>query len=166
MALGSIVQRGLPIFSGFVLLFALIEMIITAVLVSSYNSTDSYPDGSYKGAIRFLLFTSIWTLVTGGGLLAAFFLATSSIVASIASFGAWAALTWLFWMAGAAAITAATSGSLHCHHSALAHCYQLQATEGFAWIQFILFVLFIGLLIFLGVRSSRNGNGFAGSMIA
>jgi len=165
MALGDIIYRAHPIYLGLTVLFAFIEMILTAILVHSYNNTG-YPSDGYKGATRFLLFTSLWTLLFGGAYIGSFLLATSSIISSIASHGAFAFLTWLFWLAGAAALTNYTSGSLTCHVSHIAHCYQLNAAVGFAWSEFILFTLFFVFILFMGLRSSRNGNGFTGPLTA
>lgn len=93
---------------------------------------------------RFLLFTSLWTIVfsiaylVGMSLISdstrtaligceGFLQARSNFLFSIASHVIWMFLTWLFWLAGAAAITSALGGGLNCNAlpEGFGHCYQL-----------------------------------------
>jgi len=170
MALGDHISRGHPILFGFLILVSVIEMILTAILVHSYNSHNDYPSSGIKTSVRFLLFASLWTLFFSIFYIVTFLMATSSIIASVASHAVWTFLTFIFWLCGAAAITAHLGGGLSCGRDVGdftgPHCNQLNATEAFAWIEFVVFFLLTGLMLFLGYRSSKNGNGFAGSMAA
>lgn len=91
------VRRGVPIFYGLVLFFAIIEMCDTAYLIAQYQGYG-YPTGSIRDRLRFLLFVSIWTIVFSAGYLAAWFAASASIISSIASHGSFLILTCVpFW---------------------------------------------------------------------
>lgn len=69
-------------------------------------------------------------------------------------------------VAGAAAITNSLGGGLHCsNYPGLAHCNQLNSAEAFAWINFIIVTFALFVIVFVGSKSARNGNGFGGALI-
>lgn len=115
-----------------------------------------------------------------------FLRATSSFLFSIASHGVWLFLTWVFWsvpsrrllhpleadptlfrrLAGAAAITNALGGGLNCGSMrGFAHCNQLNAAEAFAWINWILATFAFVVVVVVGARSARRGDGFGGAVV-
>ena len=63
--------------------------------VSKFNSDDNYPSASYRDRVRFLLFTSWWTVVFTAGYLAFFLINAGSFLVSIASHGIWLTLTYV-----------------------------------------------------------------------
>ncbi|SCZ99093.1 BZ3500_MvSof-1268-A1-R1_Chr7-1g09390 [Microbotryum saponariae] len=166
MALDSIIKRGHPIVFGLMVFFSFAEMIQTAVLVGSYNRKDDYPSSLLKGSTRFLLFTSLWTLFFGIAYIVGVVRSSSSFLFSIASHGAWLALTWLFWLAGSAAVTDGFRKLGDCGARRLGHCGQLQSAEAFGWINWILSTIALAAIVVVGARSARSGNGFGGALSA
>jgi len=107
---------------------------------------------------------SIWTIVFGTAYSIGFFVAASSVFASVASHFFLCVLsqstrdlncltmfrpnqifmqniiyslflTWILWLAAAAAITQTLGGALKCHEQTyFVYCSQLNALEGFAWL--------------------------------
>lgn len=69
-------------------------------------------------------------------------------------------------LAGAAAITNTLGGGLNCDVYPGAHCNQLNAAEAFAWINWILATFAFAVILFVGARSARSGNGFGTALIA
>jgi hypothetical protein len=61
--------------------------------VSNYNRHNDYPSNSARDRLRFLVFTSWWTVVFTAVYLAAFLTESLGFLTSIASHGAWLALT-------------------------------------------------------------------------
>jgi len=166
MALDDHVRRGHPITFAVLTLWALIEMIITAILVSVDNrSRGGLFIHSVRDRERFLLFASLWTLLFSILYIVGFLRASGSFLFSIASHGVWLFLTWVFWLAGAAAITDSLDGGLDCGTFNFSHCNQLNASEAFAWLSFVTVTFAFVFVVFLGVRSARTGNGFGGPLI-
>ncbi|KAG0143281.1 hypothetical protein CROQUDRAFT_49033 [Cronartium quercuum f. sp. fusiforme G11] len=144
MSTDNIIKRAHPIASGFIIFFALIEFFITVILVSDYNRHDSYPNGSIRDRIRFLLFASIWSLVFSSTYLIGVFLAPANFLFSIASHAGFTFLSWIFWLAGAASWTDALGGTLSCGDLFLSnfridigvqYCHSLRAVQAFAWLE-------------------------------
>jgi len=65
----------------------------TLIPVSNYNSNNSYPSNSARDRLRFLVFTSWWTVVFTAVYLACFLTGALSFLTSIASHAAWLFLT-------------------------------------------------------------------------
>lgn len=116
-----------------------------------------------------------------------FLTSATSFLFSIASHAVWLFITWIFWcvslqaqdrgdlansrlslnrLAGAAAITNTLGGGLNCDDYPGAHCNQLNAAEAFAWINWILATFAFAVILFVGARSARSGNGFGTALIA
>ncbi|WWD18365.1 hypothetical protein CI109_102815 [Kwoniella shandongensis] len=161
---GPHIKRGHPIFFGLLTLFALIEGAVTSWLVSRYNDHDTYPSNSYRDRIKFLVFVSWWTFVFSAGYIVAFFLAYDSFISSIASHLGWVALTWIFWLAGASSFTAANGGGHACNNSSITYCNQLEATEAFAWIEWILITLMFISMLWIAGQALRRGDRLSGSL--
>ncbi|KAL8290302.1 hypothetical protein RQP46_003241 [Phenoliferia psychrophenolica] len=160
------VRRGHPIVFGLLAFFSFVELIQSAVLVGSYNRHDDYPSTAIEQRTRFLVFVSLWTLFFSLAYIYGFLRATSSFLFSIASHGVWLFITWIFWLAGAAAITNALGGGLDCGSmKGFAHCNQLNAAEAFAWINWILATFAFSVVIVVGARSARRGDGFGGAVV-
>ncbi|GAA5891667.1 hypothetical protein JCM5296_005504 [Sporobolomyces johnsonii] len=159
------VKRGHPIVFGLLILFSLIEWIQCAVLVSSYNHHNDYPSNSIRDRVRFLLFCGLWTFVFSFVYIVGFFQAASSFAFSIASHAVWIFVTWVFWLAGAAALTNSLGGGLDCGEFKGAHCNQLNNAEAWAWISWITTTFLLAVVLMLGGRSARGGNGFGGAMV-
>ncbi|AAW42957.1 expressed protein [Cryptococcus deneoformans JEC21] len=152
------IRRGHPAFMGALLLFAIIEGCITAYLVAQFNDDDTYPSHSYRDRLKFLVFTSWWTVVFAAAYMAAFLAAAGSFVSSIASHLAIWTVTWIFWLAAAASYTAALGGGMRCSVSDVAHCSSLVAAEAFAWIEWIIMTIFFIFLLTIAGAALRRGD--------
>lgn len=73
-------------------------------------------------------------------------------------------LSWFFWLCGAASITAALGGGQRCSRSDLTYCSQLVASEGFAWIEWIIMSVAFAYILFTSFKAFRNGDGLTGSL--
>lgn len=169
MAIDDHVRRGHPVIFGALIVFGIVEVAISGFLVGRYNSRHDYPNTSVRDRSRFLLFCSIWTIFLGAFYLALFQQSPSNgtIMTSVGSHLLFLALTWIFWTAGAASITAALKGGHNCSklHYDLAYCNQLNALEGFAWVEWIFATLALAVTIALALRAVRRGDGYRGQMV-
>jgi hypothetical protein len=75
-------------------------------------------------------------------------------------------LSWIFWLAGAAAITAGLGGGVACAQFGYPYCSQLNATIGFAWIEFILISVLLILIALIGTSALRRGDRLSSGLIA
>jgi len=168
MGFDTHIRRGHPIVFGLIVFFGIIELAISAWLVSHFNKHHNYSSTSERDRVRFLLFSSIWTVVFGA-LYVVLFLhsATGSIATSVLSHGIFLFFTWIFWTAGAAAITSSLGGGLNCStQNTFVYCGQLNALEGFAWAIWIV-VTFAILIVFIrGVTAARRGDGLRGHLVS
>ncbi|ORY31397.1 hypothetical protein BCR39DRAFT_571331 [Naematelia encephala] len=161
----SHVKRGHPIFFGLLCFFAIIEGCITAWLVAKFNDSNDYPSHSVRDRLRFLVFTSWWTVFFTIFYIVFFFTASASIVASIASHAVWMFITWVFWLAAIASYTSALGGGQRCSHSDLTYCSQLVAAEAFGWIEWILLTIAFIFVILLGVGAIRRGDRLSAGLV-
>ncbi|KAF8326368.1 uncharacterized protein EI90DRAFT_3070664 [Cantharellus anzutake] len=163
------VSRSYPILMGSITLFTIIELAISAFLVSRYNSRHDYPSTSVRDQSRFLLFCSVWTLFSAPVYLFLFFWKPwRSVISSTISHLVWTSLSWIFWFSGAVAITASLGGGNNCSNLDynLPYCNHLNALEGFAWIEWILFTAFFPVVIFIAQRAYRSGSPLRGGLIS
>ncbi|EPQ60013.1 hypothetical protein GLOTRDRAFT_97416 [Gloeophyllum trabeum ATCC 11539] len=161
------VRRGHPVLFGLIIFFGIVELALSAWLTSRYNAHHNYPSGAVRDRSRFLLFASIWTVVISPAYMGLFLASSAgSIFTSIASHFIFLLLSWVFWLAGAASLTAALGGGLSCHLDATSYCGQLNAEEGFAWIQFIMFTLALIFVLARGISVSRAGDGLRGQLVS
>ncbi|KAI0803299.1 hypothetical protein BC629DRAFT_118256 [Irpex lacteus] len=161
------VRRGHPIVMGLLIVFAIIELAVSAWLVSRFNAHHNYFSTDERDRTRYLLFTSIWTVFFSALYSLLFFhsAANGSVLTSVGSHGVFMFLTWVFWLAGAAAITDTLNGGLNCG-TGVTYCDQLNALEAFAWIEFVLTTFAMVVITLRGVASTRRGDGFRGQMVS
>ncbi|ESK93215.1 hypothetical protein Moror_14628 [Moniliophthora roreri MCA 2997] len=167
MAMDKHVKRGHPIVFGLMLLFGIIELAISAWLVSRFNKRHDNFSGTEADRVRYVLFACVWT-VTGSFLYSLLFWhsSTGSVLTSVGSHLIYLILTWIIWTAGAAAVTEMLGGGLNCStQSNIAYCGQLNALEAFAWIEWVLATLALITVIIRGVSASRRGDGYRGSLV-
>jgi len=162
------VRRGHPILFGLITLFALIEGIITAWLVSNYQGSaqGGYPNNHFRHTLRFGVFVSWWTFVFAIAYIFFFLYGTGGMISSIASHAIWLFVTWVFWLALAASITNMLGGSINCGSSHLVYCHQNQAAQAFAWIEWILLTVAFAFVVVLATRSIRSGDKMSGPLSA
>jgi len=167
MGFDTHVRRGHPITFGLVIFFSIIELAISAWLVSRFNKNHNATK-SEQDRVRFLLFASIWTVVFGALYMGMFLVSASeSVLTSVLSHGIFLCVTWLFWTAGAAAITSTLGGGLNCSkQNPFVYCGQLNALEGFAWVIWILITFAIVIVFLRGISAARRGDGLRGHLVA
>jgi hypothetical protein len=74
-------------------------------------SDNNYPNNSYRDKIRFLLFVSWWTFLFTAGYLAFFLINAGSFLVSIASHGAFLAITQVSFVTFVASLLTVPAGS-------------------------------------------------------
>ncbi|KJA19174.1 hypothetical protein HYPSUDRAFT_44414 [Hypholoma sublateritium FD-334 SS-4] len=166
MAFDSAIQIGHPIAFGMLLVFSIIEMCISAWITAKYNAHHNFPNTGTRARVRYILFTSIWTIIFGSVYMAVFLVAVNHVLSSIASHVIFLSVTWILWLAAAAAITQTLGGSLNCaNDSFFVYCGQLNALEGFAWLIWVLLTLILIAVLIRGIVSAKNGSGFQGGLV-
>jgi len=165
MAYDSHVRRGHPIIFSLLLIFAIIELSISAWLVARFNQHHNFLDTAVRDRTRYLLFCSVWTVLLSPFFLAMTFVAPGSIFASLASHTIFLFVTWVFWLAGAAAIAEALGGRLNCSHH-FVYCGQLNTLEAFAWMIWVLLTLAFFFVLFMSASALRRGDGARGPLIS
>jgi len=155
------IRIGYPVTFGLVIFFSIVEMCIAAWLTAKYNAHHNYHTSGERARVRYLLFTSLWTIVMGSAYLGVFVIAVNNIISSIASHALFLFITWALWLAGAAAMTETVGGTLNCSvQTVFAYCGHLNALIGFAWLIFV-FLSFLFLFVILrGITSRKNGEGY------
>ncbi|KAG0706611.1 hypothetical protein DFH29DRAFT_798037 [Suillus ampliporus] len=167
MAFDTHMRRGHPIVFSMIIFFSIIELAISAWLTSRFNAHHNYFSLAERDRTRFLLFTSIWTIVFSSLYMFFFFSLPDHVLGSVASHIFFLFLTWIFWTAGAASITATLGGGLNCTtQSVFVYCGQLNALEGFAWVIWVLVTFAIFVVLIRGVLAARRGDGMRGPLIA
>ncbi|KZS92134.1 hypothetical protein SISNIDRAFT_455890 [Sistotremastrum niveocremeum HHB9708] len=169
MAFDSHIRRGHPITFGLIFFFAVVEASLATWLSVRFHQHHNAFKSDVKTRAHFLCFTAWWTVLFSFLYLGLFLhsASTGSIATSVASHLGWLALTWIFWTAGAAAITQALGGGLNCSKIdfEVAYCNQLNALEGFAWATWILITFALIVVLLLGVRAVRRGEGYRGQLV-
>ncbi|KAG2131687.1 hypothetical protein DEU56DRAFT_813866 [Suillus clintonianus] len=111
-----------------------------------------------------------------------FFYLPDNVLGSVAAHIFFLFLTWAFWTAGATSITVALSGELNrklvtssyylpltpylpSTQSVFAYPVQLNALEGFAWVNEALVTFTLLFVIIRGILAVRRGNGLRGPLI-
>ena len=162
------VRKGHPILFGSIVLFAIIELCISAWLTARYNSRHDYPFPAVPVRIRYVLFCSIWTIVMGTSFLVMFStIGANSVMTSVAAHFIFLFFTWVFWLAASAAITQTLGGGLSCNiQDVWPYCGQLNAVEGFSWLIWILVTFTLIMVIIRGISAARAGSGYGGGLVS
>ncbi|KAH8094641.1 hypothetical protein BXZ70DRAFT_350502 [Cristinia sonorae] len=160
------VRRGHPITMGLIIFFSIIQLSISAWLTSQFNKHHNYLSISIRDKTRFILFTSIWTIVVAFLFMILFLhSAGGSVLTSVGSHAVFLFITWVFWLAAAASITAAYNGGLNCSGNHIVYCGQQNAQEGFAWLLWVLTTFALIITIVRGIAASRRGDGLRGALV-
>ncbi|KAG2141866.1 hypothetical protein DEU56DRAFT_795252 [Suillus clintonianus] len=123
-------QRGQTIAFSLVFFFSVIELTISAWLVSQFNDHHNYLSLAEQAYIRFLSVASTCTILFSGHRIFFFVLLPDSN-------NFFLSLTFVFWIVGIAthSITGALDGVLNRNtQSVLMYCYQNIAREVFSWV--------------------------------
>jgi hypothetical protein len=160
------IRRGHPILLSSIVVFATIEMCISAWITAKYNSRHDFLNSGIRARVRYILFVSLWTMVFGSIYIAAFLAAAGSILASVLSHFIFLAITWILWLAAAAALTQTVGGSLNCStQTVFVYCGQLNALMGFAWLIWVVLTFALVFILVRGIQSAKQGDGYNGSLI-
>lgn len=160
------IRRGYNIVFSLILFFGIIELVISAWLTSQFNAHHNYFSLAGRDCVRFLLFTSTWTIVFSSYRMF-FFLPPDSVLGSMVSHIFFLCLTWIFWTAGAASITATLSGQLNRNAQSLfVYCGQLIALDAFAWVILVLVTFAVFVVHTRSNLASGRGDGVSESQIA
>jgi hypothetical protein len=166
MAFEDWIRKGHPIVFGWLILFSIIELSISAFLISQFNRYGNYFSTDERDRTAFLLFASIWTIVLSSLYMFFFFIMPDSVINSVGSHMSFLLVTWIFWTAGAASITATLGGGLNCGTQfVFVYCGQLNALETFAWMIWIMVTFSIVVVAIRGVIAARRGDGLKGPLI-
>ncbi|EIM83193.1 uncharacterized protein STEHIDRAFT_83172 [Stereum hirsutum FP-91666 SS1] len=158
------VRRGHPILFAIIIIIAIIELGISASVLSTYNSHRIFHDSLYSRT-SFTLFCSIYAIVFGALFLASSFFSAPGVVVSVAGYWAVWGVGWIFWLAAAASVTDVLGGGLECGFDGDDLCNTLNALEAFAWIEWILMTFALVIITILGVRAIRRGDGYRGRLV-
>ncbi|EDR00850.1 uncharacterized protein LACBIDRAFT_312872 [Laccaria bicolor S238N-H82] len=156
-----------PLFFSIIVVFAIIELSISAWLVAKYNARHNFTHRSLRTRVRYTLFVSIWTVLFGTIFLIMFLVAsTGFILTSIATHGIFVFMTWVLWVAAAAAVTQSVGGNLHCStQTEFVYCGHLNALIAFAWMIWIFLTFLLVAIIVRGVIVVRRGEGYGGGLV-
>jgi len=165
MALEDWIRKGHTIVLGSLVFLSIIELAISAFLVTSFNQHNNYFSTDERDQTAFLLFTSIWTIVLSALFMFFFFTRPDSVISSVGSHIGFLLLTWIFWTAGAASITTTLGGGLNCvYQTVFVYCGQLNALEAFAWLIWVIITFSIIVVAIRGVVAARRGGGLKGPL--
>ena len=70
---------------GILLVFAIVELYLSAYLTAKYNANHNFPTLSAHCRVRYVLFASIWTIIFATAYLVGFFVSATSLFASVVS---------------------------------------------------------------------------------
>ena len=168
MGLDIHIRRGHPITFGLLVFFGIIEGSIATWLTHQYNKHHNYLNVGVRDRTRLILVASWWTVLFSAILLGLFMRSATSALTSVLVHLIFRGITWILWTAGAAAITASLGGGINCStvQERITYCNQLNALEGFAWVEWVLTTFAIFVVIFCAVRSARRGEGTKGPLVS
>jgi len=158
MSYSSYLKPGYHFFFISIVVFAIIELSISAWLTARYNSHHNFLSTTERDRVRFLLFCSIWTTLLSPIFPVVLSLESLEVLASVAAHLVFLFVTWVFWLSGAAAITQSLNGGLDCGH--FIYCGQLNALEAFAWIEWVFLTFGFVFVIVIAVRAGQRGEGY------
>jgi len=164
--MNDVTRRGHPFVFGALIVFSIIEICIAAWITAKYNANHNFPDTGFQNLVRFVLFTSIWTVVLGSMYLMLFICMAGNAFTSVVSHFVFLFVTWIFWVAAAASLTNSLGGTLNCNtQDTFAYCGHLNALEGFAWLIVVLMSLMLLFVLIRGIMGQRRGEGFTAPMV-
>ncbi|PVF96598.1 hypothetical protein CPB86DRAFT_786817 [Serendipita vermifera] len=151
---------------GLLIVFGMVEGAVTTWLTIQFNRIRSYESVSIRDRIRFLAFTS-WSTVAFSFIYLLLFVhsaSTGSALTSVFSHLIFLGFTWILWTAGAGSLTSSLGGGINCTkvQRNVVYCNQLNAAEGFAWIEWLLTTFLLAVICYCWVRGSRRGEALRG----
>ncbi|EKM78962.1 hypothetical protein AGABI1DRAFT_75535 [Agaricus bisporus var. burnettii JB137-S8] len=158
-ASGYRLQRFAPLFYILLVLTSLAELAISTWLVIQYNYQDNYPNLAALLAVRVLLFTSCWTIITAS--VASFLFIhpdwSRQPISSIGSQALWIFITWILWILSAGLLNAAVPSLLVKRSCAnIVYCGQIRSLFALGVIQSLLLSCGMFVLMWLAWQSTRD----------
>ncbi|TDL25749.1 hypothetical protein BD410DRAFT_606650 [Rickenella mellea] len=155
---GARIQRYTP--AAYVLLLAasLSETGLVIWLLEQYHAEGNLPNPKMHIGLSLVLFSSIWTCLTGGALLLMFVHPRWSQhpAASIGTQSIWLLVTWVFWTAGSGVVNSAVpllTISSTCTH--VVYCQHVRGVFALAIIVIALLIAGMCMMIWLAGRLAR-----------
>ncbi|KAJ7184542.1 hypothetical protein C8R46DRAFT_1064372 [Mycena filopes] len=167
MGMNAHIRRGHPFTFGAIIFVGLIELSLSAWLTSRFNMLHNQRSLSERDRVRFTLFSSTWTVFLSALMLILFLHSPDgSVLTSVLTHLVFLGFTWIMWTAAAASVTEMLGGGLNCKtQDAYVYCNQLNALEGFAWLEWLLITFAIVVVLFRGISAARRGDGYRGSLV-
>ncbi|KAJ7891349.1 hypothetical protein B0H14DRAFT_3428654 [Mycena olivaceomarginata] len=166
MGMDTHVRRGHPITFGLIILFGVIELALSAWLTSKFNMLHNQRSLSERDRVRFTLFTSTWTIFSLGYWSSSFGTHRTALCSLVSWLISYLGFSWIMWTAAAASITEMLGGGLNCKaQDAYVYCNQLNALEGFAWLEWLLVTFAIVVVLIRGIVAARRGDGYRGGLV-
>jgi len=166
MAIDKHIKRGHPITFGLIILFGIFELSLSAWLTARFADRHDESNGSERDRVHFVLFTSAWTVILSVFYSILFYHSKTGILVSVASHLVFLLFTWILWTASAASVTQLLGGGLNCStQKEFVYCSQLNALEGFAWVEWGLITFAVFFVLIRGIIAARRGDGYRGSLV-
>jgi len=155
--------------TGTFVLLAILSAVTAAIstwLAVRFHQHHNYLHVSIRDRTGLICFISWFTLILSI-VYAGLFRVTESVAVSVGSHLAWLVLIWIFWTAAAASITSALSGGINCStvQYQVPYCNQLNAEMGFSWACWVVTTWALVVILILGVKSTRRGEGWRGGLV-
>ena len=167
MPLNDLFRCGYLIVFGMLILFSIFALSDSAFLVSKFNANNNYANLGERDRVRFILFSSAWTLFFSA-LYVALFLITrvrhrltgvnSVVVEQVFLFA-----TWALWMIAASTIVSTLGGTLNCgtpQSGGFVYCGPLTALQAFSWMAWGVLTVGIFLVVLRSTLAARHGVAF------
>jgi len=168
MGIDHHIRRGHPITFGLLVFFGIIELAISGWLTAKFEAHHNERNATERDRTHFVLFVSCWTVFFSLFYMVLFLhsASTGSVLTSVASHAIFLLLSWIGWVAAAAAVTQLIGGGLNCSkQDTFVYCNQLNAMEGFAWIEAILVTFALIFVLIRGISAARRGDGYRGQLV-
>ena len=166
MPLNDIYRRGYLVVFGMLILFSIITLSDSAFLVSKFNANNNYTNLGERDRVRFILFSSAWTLFTAAVYMVLFLIApvrhrlTSVNVVIMQQTYLFA--TWALWVIAASTIVSTLGGRLNCgtQSGGFVYCGQLTALEAFSWMIWAVLTIIIFQIVLRSTLAAKRGVAF------
>ncbi|KJA16178.1 hypothetical protein HYPSUDRAFT_301973 [Hypholoma sublateritium FD-334 SS-4] len=159
---GLRLQKYAPGVYVFLVLTSLSEVALASWLVLQYRFNHNYPTVQFRTGTRLILFTSVWTSITGGAYTLLFLHPSWSKhpVSSVGAQAIWVFTTWLFWVVGVSIVNPSVANLLDKGSCEIvAYCSQIRGLYGVALVEIFTLTIGMAIMIWLAWESARYSVG-------
>ncbi|PPQ63936.1 hypothetical protein CVT24_009111 [Panaeolus cyanescens] len=152
------IQRYAPAAYVFLVMCSLAEVAIASWLILQYRFNHNYPNIETRTSARLLLFTSSWTVLTGGAYTLLFLhpVWSKRPISSIGAQTIWIFITWLFWVVGAGLVNRALPSLMdQVTCGQIVYCGQIRALFGVAVLESLILTAGMAAMLWLAWQSAR-----------